>query len=140
MGPRTVRSAAAWAEGLAGVTLDLSVPSVAALYDVARAAWADAGRPAPHLTTSFWVALADSRSGVPDARAQVHRHLRHYMNWLPPALVDAMAPTTGFAGTAEELLDLLHRLEDVGTDEVHVIPTSSDVALVERVAELAARL
>ena len=59
------------------------------------------------------------------------------MNWLPPDLVDAMAPTTGFAGTAAELRDLLRRLEDVGTDEVHVIPTSSDVAFVERVAELA---
>ena len=58
------------------------------------------------------------------------------MNWLPPDLVDAMAPTTGFAGTADDLRDLLRRLEDVGTDEVHVIPTSSDVSLVERVAEL----
>jgi alkanesulfonate monooxygenase SsuD/methylene tetrahydromethanopterin reductase-like flavin-dependent oxidoreductase (luciferase family) len=137
MGPRTLRSAASWADGLAGFTLDLDVAAISGLYDVARAAWSDAGRPAPLLTTSFWVALADSPSGVPDARAQVHRHLRHYMNWLPPALVDAMAPTTGFAGTAADLADLLRRLEDVGTDEVHVIPTSTDVGLVERVAELA---
>ena len=49
-----------------------------------------------------------------------------------------MAPTTGFAGTAAELRDLLRRLEDIGTDEVHVIPTTSDVSFVERVAELAA--
>ena len=137
MGPRTVRSAAAWADGLAGFTLDLDVAMTSALYDVARAAWSEAGRPAPLLTTSFWVALAPSPSAVPEARAQVHRHLRHYMNWLPPALVDAMAPTTGFAGTAAELRDLLRRLEDIGTDEVHVIPTSSDVAFVEQVAELA---
>jgi alkanesulfonate monooxygenase SsuD/methylene tetrahydromethanopterin reductase-like flavin-dependent oxidoreductase (luciferase family) len=137
MGPRTLRSAASWADGLAGFTLDLDVAAISGLHDVARAAWSDAGRPAPLLTTSFWVALADSPSGVPDARAQVHRHLRHYMNWLPPALVDAMAPTTGFAGTAADLADLLRRLEDVGTDEVHVIPTSTDVGLVERVAELA---
>ena len=122
MGPRTVRSAAAWADGLAGFTLDLDVAPIAALYDVARTAWSEAGRPAPLLTTSFWVALAPSPTGVPDARAQVHRHLRHYMNWLPPALVDAMAPTTGFAGTAAELRDLLRRLEDVGTDEVHRHP------------------
>ncbi len=131
MGPRTVRSAAAWADGLAGFTLDLDVAMTSALYDVARAAWSEAGRPAPLLTTSFWVALAPSPSAVPEARAQVHRHLRHYMNWLPPALVDAMAPTTGFAGTAAELRDLLRRLEDIGTDEVHVIPTSSDVAFVD---------
>ncbi len=137
MGPRTVRSAAAWADGLAGFTLDLDVAATSALYDVARSAWADAGRPPPLLTTSFWVALADSPSGVPEARAQVHRHLRHYMNWLPPSLVDAMAPTTGFAGTTADLRNLLRRLEDAGTDEVHVIPTSSDVSLVDRVAGLA---
>jgi len=83
------------------------------------------------------VALADSPSEVPDARAQVHRHLRHYMSWLPPSLVDAMAPTTGFAGTAGELRDLLRRIEDLGTHEVHVIPTTSDVSFVERVAALA---
>lgn len=130
MGPKTLRSAASWASGLAGVTLDLDVAAVSSLYDVARAAWSEAGRPAPLLTTSFWVALGD------DGRAQVHRHLRHYMNWLPPDLVDAMAPTTGFAGTLAELRDLLRRLEDIGTDEVHVIPTSSDIALVEQLASL----
>ncbi len=134
-----MRAAAPWADGLAGFTLDLDVAAISALYDVARTAWSEAGRPAPLLTTSFWVALAPSPSAVPDARAQVHRHLRHYMNWLPPELVDAMAPTTGFAGTVDDLRDLLRRLEDVGTDEVHVIPTSSDISLVEQVAGLAGR-
>ena len=56
------------------------------------------------------------------------------MNWLPVDLVDAIAPTTGFAGTEAQLPDLLRRFADVGADEVHLIPTSSDVAQVERVA------
>jgi alkanesulfonate monooxygenase SsuD/methylene tetrahydromethanopterin reductase-like flavin-dependent oxidoreductase (luciferase family) len=137
MGPRTIRSAAAWADGLAGVTLDLDVAAVSALFGLAREAWADAGRPAPRLATSFWFAL-DSGDG--SARDQVHRHLRHYMNWLPASLVDAMAPTTGFAGTESELRDLLLRFEDAGADEIHLIPTSSDPAQVERVAALAAEL
>ena len=59
-----MRSASAWADGLAGFTLDLDVAGAAALYDVARAAWSEAGRPAPLLTTSFWFAL-DSGDGVP---------------------------------------------------------------------------
>jgi alkanesulfonate monooxygenase SsuD/methylene tetrahydromethanopterin reductase-like flavin-dependent oxidoreductase (luciferase family) len=131
MGPKTIRSASAWADGLAGVTLDLSVPGVAGLFDLARTAWAEAGRPEPRLTTSFWFALDDG-SGA--AREQVHRHLRHYMNWIPVELVDAMAPTTGFAGTEAELRDLLRRFEDIGCDEVQLIPTGSDPAQVERVA------
>ncbi len=133
MGPKTLRSAAAWADGLAGVSMDLDTAGISGLFDVAREAWAQAGKPAPHLATSTWFALDD---GDGRARAQVHRHLRHYMNWLPAELVDAIAPTTGFAGTDKELRELFRRLEDIGTDELHLIPTGSDVTHVERVAAL----
>jgi alkanesulfonate monooxygenase SsuD/methylene tetrahydromethanopterin reductase-like flavin-dependent oxidoreductase (luciferase family) len=133
MGPKTLRDAGSWADGLAGVTLDLDVAASSDLFALARTAWAEAGRGAPLLTTSFWFALDD---GDGSARAQVHRHLRHYMDWLPPSLVDAMAPTTGFAGTPTELRDVLRRFEDAGADEVHLIPTGSDVSQVHRVADL----
>lgn len=129
LGPKTVRSAASWATGLAGVSMDLDLTAMAALFDVARTAWADAGKEPPLLATSTWFALGDG------ARAQVHAHLRHYMNWLPPGLVDALAAGAGFAGTASELRDLVRRLEDVGADELHLIPTSSDVDQVHRLAE-----
>ena len=63
MGPRTIRHAAGWADGLAGVTLDLDPAAVGALFDLAREAWADAGRGTPRLTTSFWFALDDGGRG-----------------------------------------------------------------------------
>ena len=135
MGRRTVQHASAWADGLAGMTLDLGVEEVRRFFDLARKAWADADRPAPRLTTSFWFAL-DETSGPGGPRGQLHRHLRHYMNWLPPALVDAMAPTTGFAGTAAQLREVLDRFADLGTDEVHLIPTGSGVEQVRRVADV----
>ena len=59
MGPKTVRSAAAWADGLAGITLDLDVSKQNELFDVARRAWAEAGKRKPHLATSFWFAIGD---------------------------------------------------------------------------------
>ncbi|MCV7078413.1 LLM class flavin-dependent oxidoreductase [Mycobacterium szulgai] len=134
IGPKTVRSAAAWADGMAGTTLDLDVVKQNELYDVARTAWAEAGKPKPHLATSFWFAI-----GSPDeARAQVHAHLRRYMNWIPAEYVDAMAPMTGWAGSEEELTAVLRRFEDIGTDEVHLIPTSSDIGQLHRAAEVAA--
>ena len=133
MGPRTIRDAAQWADGLAGVTLDLDAEQVGGLFDLARDAWRDAGRGTPRLTTSFWFALDE---GDGSARTQVHAHLRHYMNWIPERFVDAMAPTTGFAGTPAQLQETLRRFEDLGTDEVQLIPTGSDAAQVERVAEL----
>ncbi|KUI13400.1 luciferase [Mycobacterium lehmannii] len=132
IGPRTVRSAAQWADGLAGTTLDLDVDRQNELFDVARTAWAQAGKPAPHLATSFWFAIGEGDK----PREQVHRHLRRYMNWIPANVVDAMAPMTGWAGTERELLDVLRRFEDIGTDEIHLIPTSSDVEQVRKIAEV----
>jgi alkanesulfonate monooxygenase SsuD/methylene tetrahydromethanopterin reductase-like flavin-dependent oxidoreductase (luciferase family) len=134
IGPKTLRSAATWADGLAGITLDLDVAKQNELFDVGRTAWAQAGKRSPHLATSFWFAL-----GSPvDSRAQVHRHLRHYMNWIPAEIVDAMAPHTGFAGSEDELAQLLGRFAAVGTSEIHLIPTSSDLDQLRRVADVVA--
>jgi alkanesulfonate monooxygenase SsuD/methylene tetrahydromethanopterin reductase-like flavin-dependent oxidoreductase (luciferase family) len=134
MGPKTVRGAAAWADGLAAITLDLDVSKQNELFDVARRAWTTAGKGKPHLATSFWFAIGDDAQ---EARAQVHRHLLRYMNWIPAAVVDAMAPTTGWAGNDDELLDVLQKFSGIGTDEIHLIPTSSDVDQLRRVAEVA---
>lgn len=131
LGRRTTRHAASWADGLAGMTLGADVAETAELFDLAREAWAAAARPAPRLTTSFWFALDEAS---PDPRAQVHEHLRHYMNWLPADLVDALAPTAGFAGSLDELRGLLDRFAAIGTDEVQLIPTGGDPRQVDLVA------
>jgi alkanesulfonate monooxygenase SsuD/methylene tetrahydromethanopterin reductase-like flavin-dependent oxidoreductase (luciferase family) len=132
IGPKTVRSAATWAAGLAGITLDLDTAKQNELFDIARLAWAQAGRPKPILGTSFWFAIGEPTA----ARTQVHRHLRRYMNWIPAEIVDAIAPTTGWSGSDDELLATLHRFADIGTDEVHLIPTSADIDQLHRVAEV----
>lgn len=132
IGPKTVRSAAAWADGLASITMDLDVTAQNQLYDVAREAWAEAGKQKPHLGTSFWFAIGEGDG----PRAQMHRHLRRYMNWIPAEFVDAIAPTTGWAGTEGSLLDTLRAFEAIGTDEIHLIPTSSDLGQLQRVADV----
>jgi len=136
IGPKTLRHAAAWADGLAGITLDLDVAKQNELFDVGRTAWQEAGKPAPHLATSFWFALGDQA----DARAQIHRHLRHYMNWIPVEYVDAMAPHTGWAGSPDELASVLRRFAAVGTSEIHLIPTSSDLGQLRAAADVVADL
>jgi len=132
IGPKTVRSAAGWAAGLAGTTLDLDAVQQNELFDVARQAWDAAGKPKPHLATSFWFAIGEPAA----AREQVRRHLLRYMNWIPEEFVDAIAPTTGWSGSQDELLAVLRRFEDIGADEVHLIPTSDDIEQVHRVAEV----
>jgi len=136
IGPKTLRSAASWAEGLAGITMDLDVAKQNDLFDVARDAWQRAGRATPHLATSFWFALGDRD----EARDQLRRHLLRYMNWIPAEYVEAMAPTTGWAGSEDELAEVLRRFAAVGTDEVHLIPTSSDLGQLRCVADVVAEV
>lgn len=134
IGPKTLRSAVTWAEGLAGITMDLDVSKQNELFDVARDAWRQAGKAEPYLATSFWFAL-----GEPDAaRNQVREHLLRYMNWIPAEYVEAMAPTTGWAGSEDELLAVLRGFAAVGADEIHLIPTSSDLDQLRRAAEVVA--
>jgi alkanesulfonate monooxygenase SsuD/methylene tetrahydromethanopterin reductase-like flavin-dependent oxidoreductase (luciferase family) len=131
-GPKTVRSAAPWADGLAGISMDLDLDKETALFNVAREAWAAVGKPKPHLATSFWFALGEGDA----PRQQVIRHLRHYMNWIPREYVDAIAPNSGWAGTEEELVAVLRGFAEIGTSEVHLIPTSTDIDQLRRVADL----
>ncbi|MBW0012231.1 LLM class flavin-dependent oxidoreductase [Mycobacterium sp.] len=136
LGPKTIRSAAAWADGLAGTTLDLDAARQNQLFDIARDAWVRADKQKPHLVTSFWFAF-----GPPErARAQVHAHLRRYLNWIPAEYVDAMAPMTGWAGDEDELLEVLRRFQAIGTDEVQLIPTSTDLDQLRRAADVARQL
>ncbi len=132
IGPKTVRSAASWADGLAGITMDLDVEKQNELFDVARDAWAQVGKPAPHLATSFWFAVGPPKP----ARLQVHEHLRRYMNWIPADFVDAIAPTTGWAGSQDQLATTLRAFEAIGTDEIHLIPTSADLGQLRQVADV----
>jgi alkanesulfonate monooxygenase SsuD/methylene tetrahydromethanopterin reductase-like flavin-dependent oxidoreductase (luciferase family) len=131
-GPKTLRSAAQWADGITGISMDLDLDKQNELFDVARSAWADAGKPKPHLATSFWFAIGDGDA----PRAQVNQHLLHYMNWIPREYVEAMAPTTGWAGTDEELIAVLRGFAAIGTSELHLIPTSTDIGQLRRVADL----
>lgn len=129
LGPKTIRHAAGWADGLAGFATEVDIPAIDKVFGLARQAWDEAGRRPPRLTTSFWFAVGD------DPRGQIRRHLHHYMNWIPREFVDAFAGTAGFAGTVPELTDALKRIEDLGADEVQLVPTSDDLGQVEQIAD-----
>jgi hypothetical protein len=60
------------------------------------------------------------------------------MNWIPVEFVDAMAPSTGFAGAEDELAAVLSQFAAIGTSEIHLIPTSSDLDQLRRVADIVA--
>lgn len=129
MGPRAIRLAAPWADGLCGFTWVAAPEEVAPSFELAREAWSEAGRGTPKLITGFWFALGDG------ARGQMSQHLGRYMNWLDPEERKAAQQGAGFTGTATELRELLRRIEDLGADEVHLVPTSGDPDEVNRASD-----
>jgi len=129
MGPKAVRLAADWADGLTGFSWGASAEEIAPVFEIARAAWGAAGRGRPKLVTGFWVALGGG------GRAQIAEHLGRYLNWLDPAARDEARRSAGFTGTPAELRDRLKRIEDLSADEVHLVPTCGDPEEVDRLAD-----
>jgi alkanesulfonate monooxygenase SsuD/methylene tetrahydromethanopterin reductase-like flavin-dependent oxidoreductase (luciferase family) len=129
MGPRAIRLAADWAVGLCGFSWAATAEEVGPTFDLARDAWREAGQGLPKLVTGFWLALGDG------AREQIGEHLGRYLNWVDPATREAAQKGAGFAGDAGQLRDLLRRLEDLGADEVHLVPTTGDPDEVDRIVE-----
>lgn len=130
MGPKAIAGASHWADGVCGMSFAPDVGEIDQSFTMVRQAWADAGRPKPHLGTSFWFALGDN------ARDQMRTHLKRYFTWLPPAEVDAIAEHAGFAGSDKDFKALLHQIADTGADEIMLISTSSDPDQIHRVADL----
>ncbi len=129
LGPKAIALASQWADGLCGMSFGPDPQEIKGAFDLANAAWADAGRGEPYLGTSFWFALDDG------GRAQLERHLKRYFTWVDPAARDAIAASAGFAGTVQELKDMLRRIEDMGAHEVQLIPTDSNIDQVHRIAD-----
>ena len=131
LGPKGVASAARWADGIAGMTMNASALEVRTAFDYAEHCWREAGREtAPVLNSATWFALGEDGA----AREQLRTHLRRYFNWVPDAR-DAIADSAGFGGSGPALRDLLGEMEEAGVDEFQLIPTSIDPAEVDRVAD-----
>jgi alkanesulfonate monooxygenase SsuD/methylene tetrahydromethanopterin reductase-like flavin-dependent oxidoreductase (luciferase family) len=129
LGPRAIAKAARWADGLCGFSWGPDPAEIAGAFDRARQAWQALARPAPRLSVGFWFAAG------PSARAQIEAHLRRYLGWLPGAFVESVLPTTGFSGDGAAFRALMRELEELGTDEVFLVPTGIDESEVKRAAD-----
>ncbi len=133
IGSKSIASAASWADGLSGFSFNADVEEMKTHCQWARDAWLAQNRDSgPRLITSFWYAVGEQ------ADAQLKKHLRHYLNWFPQDLTEAMIPSAGFAGTAQQFKDLLKQVEDTGCDELILAPTTADEDEVNRIADLIA--
>jgi hypothetical protein len=125
-----IERSARWADGICGFSFGPSVKEVAFSFDTARRAWRQAERPdPPRLVTCCWFALGK------DGRQQMDVYLRRYLNFMGESVAVQLAPTVKTTSAAA-LRQVLRELEDIGTDELLLVPTTLDPEEVDRVADL----
>jgi alkanesulfonate monooxygenase SsuD/methylene tetrahydromethanopterin reductase-like flavin-dependent oxidoreductase (luciferase family) len=129
LSPRSIRRAARWADGICGFSFGPSIEEVSAGFETARSAWRERGRDTlPRLVTGCWFALG------PKAREQMDHYVQRYLAFLGPGVADKLAPTVTTL-SAQALRDVVRQLADCGTDELCLVPTTSDPDELHRVAD-----
>jgi alkanesulfonate monooxygenase SsuD/methylene tetrahydromethanopterin reductase-like flavin-dependent oxidoreductase (luciferase family) len=126
--PQSIERAARWADGLLGFSFGMAGPELQFAFDLARAKWQEAGRPAPRLVTGTWFALG------PKARDQMDDYLGRYLNFMGDA-AEFVIPSVKCVD-AQSLKDAVARARDLGADEVVLAPTTADVDEVKRLEDL----
>jgi alkanesulfonate monooxygenase SsuD/methylene tetrahydromethanopterin reductase-like flavin-dependent oxidoreductase (luciferase family) len=141
MGPKSLRRAARWADGVDGFSMSGDAAEVARGFAAADAAWQEAGRPArPYRATGFWYALGDG------AKDRLQRYVFDYLRVFGERYVfdylrvfgDAAA--SGLAAAAridsvEAFRDAVAAIREAGADELLLVPTSSDPRELDRTQE-----
>ena len=62
-------------------------------------------------------------------------YLNRYLNFMGPGVAETMAPMAT-TDSADKLRDVVSMLEDLGADELLLVPTTGDADEVDRVADL----
>jgi alkanesulfonate monooxygenase SsuD/methylene tetrahydromethanopterin reductase-like flavin-dependent oxidoreductase (luciferase family) len=130
LGARSIRRAAAWADGVVGFMLSPRSDDAAATVLRIRAAWDVANRPAPPVcATSFWFGLGE---GAPErVRAYALRYLGVFGEEIAGAMADEVSVVSEPA-----LREALAALGTAGFDEVFLVPTTADLAELDEVAAI----
>jgi alkanesulfonate monooxygenase SsuD/methylene tetrahydromethanopterin reductase-like flavin-dependent oxidoreductase (luciferase family) len=132
MGPRSLARAARWADGVSGFTLLGDAAEAAASFRAAEDAWEQAGRDTrPRQVTGSFVALGD------DAPAVLRGFAERYLQVFSPDLAATLAAQMPLHDPGR-LTDLLDALDAAGCNEFIVVPASTDVRMVDRLAALVA--
>jgi alkanesulfonate monooxygenase SsuD/methylene tetrahydromethanopterin reductase-like flavin-dependent oxidoreductase (luciferase family) len=133
-GPKAIARSAAWADGLYGFSLTGQASDIQQQMGVAESAWKEAGRPArPWKIGGFWYSLTD------DAETHLRQYVFDYLRLHgdEPARFVANAMT---CFSPDVILESMRAIKATGVDELYMVPASADVAEVERLAELVARI
>ncbi|MGO4258277.1 LLM class flavin-dependent oxidoreductase [Marmoricola sp. RAF53] len=133
MGPKAMRRAAVWADGISGFSIAGDAAEIAKANQLARDCWAEAGRTTvPHQVSGCFFAL-----GTDEPAVDLHAFTARYLGFLGEDLAEAVAATAR-ASSVEVLNEVLDAAEEAGCDEFILVPASADPRCLEAVTELVA--
>jgi alkanesulfonate monooxygenase SsuD/methylene tetrahydromethanopterin reductase-like flavin-dependent oxidoreductase (luciferase family) len=134
LGPKSMKRAVRWADGLAGFDMGPNLETVAAVIAAFRRAWSGAGREgrAP-VQMAFWFGLRD------DAPARVGAFARDYLQIFGEDFARERSKHCN-ATSADAVREILSRLEDLGCDEAILTPTTSALDELSAAEDLVASL
>lgn len=133
MGPKAVRRAAAWADGLYSWSGNGEAAEIEPQLQAGRTAWQEAGREtAPRRVVGFWCSLA------PDGAQRLQQYVFEYLKIFGESVASAIAKgmTRNSPDAVREALDAM---EELGAEECLLVPATCDRAEVDGAAEILAR-
>jgi len=133
LGPKATRRAAEWAQGVYmwsgnGVRAEIEQ----AIHQVDRC-WAEAGRKQePRRVAGFWCSLAEN------SQERLQRYVFDYMKFLGPEFAGAISKTMD-RSSPEAINESIDAMEELGCDELFLVPATSDLEDIEALSNLVAK-
>jgi alkanesulfonate monooxygenase SsuD/methylene tetrahydromethanopterin reductase-like flavin-dependent oxidoreductase (luciferase family) len=133
MGPKAIRRAAEWGEGIYAFSMNGDAEAIQGMLDAADQAWSEAGREvAPRRVGGFWYSLA------PNAEAELKSYVFDYMQVFGDGPANAIAKTMT-RHTPDSIQAALDDLEALECDEVYLVSATADLREIDGIEELIAK-
>lgn len=134
MGPKSMARCARWADGIYAFSLNGEKAEIGNLLTMADEAWKNAGRDRePYRLGGFWYTLS------PDgAKQKLQDYVFNYLRIAGDDIARMVAETMTRhePGAVTEALDAM---EELGCDEVFMVPATAEIAEIDRLEEIIAK-
>lgn len=133
MGPKSINRCSKWADGLYSFAMDGDANLSKFFFDTGDQAWKDNGRDTePYRMGGFWYSLTDNAER--DLKSYVFDYLKIFGEDEAKKVADTMRMYDSKA-----ILDGIQAMEELGLDEIQLVPATADINEVDRLAELLAK-
>lgn len=133
MGPKAIARAAQWADGIYAPSMAGDREGHERMFNLAREAWAQAGRAKPYLIGGFWYSLA------PDAQRELFDYAFNYMRYAGEDIARGMASMMA-RHTSDAILDAIENVRAAGADECILVPATAHYDEIDKLANIAAKV